>query len=167
MADAPSGGDWGVFEIVLGLLLVSAILSNIGNKGKPYKPLEVADSKQEIVSPKGTSDANKCGLSITSPLSLQKTTNNSIRLAGSVNGCKWKPNGDTALFAQIITGAGVPISEFVSVQDNKSDLLKNAFDTVISTTGSYKGTGYIILVPALQEEGQSITVRIPITIVRN
>ena len=168
MADAPSGGGgggWGTFEIILGLLLATALLANIGNKGKVYKPLEITDAPKQTVSKPDTS-ANRCGLSITARLSLQNVSQ-SVRLVGSVNGCNWKTDGTTALFAQVVNGGGAPISEFVTVPSNGADIFNSAFDTMIPLYGNPTGTGYLILVPATQEEGKSITVRIPLHFVRN
>ncbi|MBP6857639.1 MAG: hypothetical protein KBC11_00360 [Candidatus Pacebacteria bacterium] len=164
MADAPSGGSgWGTFEIILGLLLAIALLSNIGNKGEVYKPLEVKDTLKQKVVEDDTS--NRCGLSVTAPLSLQKVSN-SIRLSGSVNGCNWKPDGNTALFAQVVDKSGKPVSEFITVESNGSSILNTAFDTNINITGNPSGVGYLILIPATKQE-KSITVRIPLTFVRN
>lgn len=165
MADAPSGGGWGTFEIILGLLLAIALLSNIGNKGKIYKPLEVSDTPKEETISNLDDSSNRCGLSIVAPLSLQKVSN-SIRLAGSVNGCNWKPDGNVALFAQVIDKSGRPVSEFVTVESNGSDIFNTAFDTNINIDGNPSGVGYLILVPAKQQS-KSITVRIPLTFVRN
>ncbi|MCC7436596.1 hypothetical protein IT402_01830 [Candidatus Nomurabacteria bacterium] len=164
MADAPSGGGWGTFEIILGLLLAIALLSNIGNKGKIYKPLEVSDTPKETISNLDDS-SNRCGLSVVAPLSLQKVSGG-VRLAGSVNGCNWKPDGNTALFAQLVDKSGRPVSEFTRVESNGSDIFNTAFDTSININGNPSGVGYLILVPAKQE-GKSITVRIPLTFVRN
>ena len=165
-APAPSGGSgWGTFEIILGLLLATALLGNIGNKGKVYKPLEVTDTPKQTVTKPDTS-VNRCGLSITAPLSLQNVSR-SVRLTGSVNGCNWKVTGTTALFAQVVNGGGAPISEFITVPVNESDVFTNAFDTTIALSGTPTGTGYLILIPAVQEEGKSITVRIPLHFVRN
>lgn len=167
MADAPSGGGsgWGTFEIILGLLLAIALLSNIGNKGKVYKPLDTNNSKKETVSEIDTS-TNSCGLSITSPLSLQKVSAN-IRLSGSTNGCNWKPKENVALFAQVVDSSGRPVSEFITVPDSGSDIFNvSSFDININIEGNPKGTGYLILIPATQNE-KSITVRIPLNFVRN
>ncbi len=169
MADAPAssgGSGWGAFEIVLGVLLLIALLSNIGNKGEPYKPLEVADEKIAQIAPVDDS-SNRCGLSVTSPLSLEKVST-AVHVSGFVTGCNWQPDGTTALFAQVINGGGVPISDFVAVQNNNTDVINTAFDTAIVLGSTAKsGTGYLILMPAKKIGDKNITVRIPIKIVRN
>lgn len=166
MADAPAGGSsWGPFEVVLVLLLVIAIFSNLGsNKTKTVLP--VKEPKKVTITPVDTS-ANKCGLSITAPLSLEKVYD-SVHLSGSVNGCKWNPDGDTALFAQVINGSGVPVSEFTAVTNNNSNFLNTSFDTTIQLNGNQiPGTGYLILIPAIQQGTNPITVRVPLRFVRN
>lgn len=163
MADAPSGGSWGTFEIILGLVLVIALLSHL-SKNNQIPTIAPANTNSSIAAP-DTSTA-RCGLSITTPLSKQKVAD-SIHLSGSVNGCNWRPSGSVALYAQVINSAGVPLSEFVAVPDTGRDLINTAFDTNITITGNpTPGTGYLILIPATQTE-KSITVRIPITFVRN
>lgn len=166
MADAPSGGgsSWGAFEVILALLLGVALLSNIGGKNTT-KTTTVDSPKKETVS-KVDDSANRCGLAVTAPLSLQKVSG-SVRLSGVITGCNWKPDGTTALFAQVINGAGVPLSEFVSVQSNETDIINTAFDTTIAITGNPSGTGYLILIPATPVAEKSITVRIPLKFVRN
>ena len=167
MADAPSSGGgsgWGAFEVVLALILAIGLLSNLnGNKNKTV--LNVTPPKTTI-SPIDTS-ANRCGLSITSPLSLEKVSN-SVRISGSVNGCNWNPSGNTALFAQVITGGGVPVSDFITVTNNGANFLNTSFDTTIAINGNPNpGTGYLILIPATQTTEKQITVRIPVRFVRN
>ncbi len=168
MADAPKdgggGSSWGPFEVVLVLILVIGILSNIGNKGKVV-PVET-EPKKVTLAPIDDS-ANRCGLSVTTPMSLQKTYG-SVRLAGSVNGCNWRSEGNTAIFAQVINGAGVPISDFIAVPNNGGDFINTAFDTEIFINGNPSGTGYLILIPAIQQNPEKpITVRIPLKFVRN
>ncbi len=166
MADAPSGGgsNWGAFEVILALLLGVALLSNIGGKNTPKTATDTT-AKKESVS-KLDDSANRCGLAITAPLSLQKVSG-SVRLSGVTTGCNWKPDGTTALFAQVINGAGVPVSEFVSVQNNGTNSINTAFDTTITITGNPSGTGYLILIPATPVVEKAITVRIPLQFVRN
>lgn len=165
MADAPSGGgsSWGPFEIVLVLLLAIGLLSNIGNKNKT--PTVTTETENTVLAPIDDS-VNRCGLSITSPLSLEKVYNN-VRLSGSVNGCNWNIDGKIALYAQIITATGKPVSDYVSVEENGSSFLNYVFDTTIYLNGPQKGTGYLILVPAVQKGEQTATVRIPLTFVKN
>jgi hypothetical protein len=166
MADAPAGGSsWGPFEVVLVLLLVIAIFSNLGsNKTKSVLP--ITEPKKVTIKPVNTT-GNTCGLSITAPLSLEKV-HGSVRLSGSVNGCKWNPDGDTALFAQIINGSGVPVSDFITVTNNNSNFLNTSFDTTIYLNGNQvSGTGYLILIPAIQQGGDPITVRVPLRFVQN
>lgn len=163
MADAPSGGsNWGTFEVILGLILAVGLLSNIS--GKPITPV-TENKKTEEVSK--VSDSEKtCGLSITSPLSLQKVSG-SFRLSGSVNGCFWKPDGNTALFVQVVNGAGKPVSDFVRVEGNGENFLNVSFEKEIFINGNPRGTGYAILIPAIQNPDKPITVRIPLTFVTN
>jgi hypothetical protein len=163
MADAPSGGsNWGTFEVILGLLLAIGLLSNIS--GKPITPVTETRKTQEV---NKVSDSEKsCGLSITSPLSLQKVSV-SFRLSGSVNGCSWKADGRTALFAQVVNASGKPISNFVRVESVGDNFLNTNFDTEIFLNESAKGTGYVILIPAIQNPDKPITVRIPLTFVTN
>lgn len=169
MADAPASGgggsSWGPFEIILVLLLVIAIMSHL-SKGSTTAPAPTAPKKATVLAPIDDS-ANRCGLSITAPLSSQKVYGN-VRLTGSVNGCNWRPNGETALYAQVINGAGVPVSDFVAVQSSGVSLTNTAFDTTIYfNTNPANGTGYIILIPAVNEGTKSITVRVPIRFVQN
>lgn len=168
MADAPSSGgsDWGVFEIALGVLLLIALLSNIGNKGKPYKPLEITEEKTTEIAPIDDS-ANRCGLSIKTPLSFEKVST-AVHVSGLVSGCNWEPDGQTALFAQVINGGGVPISDFVAIQNNNTDVINVSFDTAVVLNSTAKsGTAYLLLMPAKKVVDKNITVRIPIKIVRN
>jgi hypothetical protein len=168
MADAPKdgggGSSWGPFEVVLVLILIIGILSNINNKGEVTP---VATEPKKVTLAPIDDSANRCGLSVTTPISMQKTYG-SVRLAGSVNGCNWKAVGDIALYAQVINGAGVPVSDFVAVPDNGGDFINTAFDTNIFINGNPSGTGYLILIPAVQPSSEkSITVRIPLKFVRN
>lgn len=165
MADAPKEGssNWSPFEMVLGILLVIALLSNITGKSTPT----VQKSSENI--PQMDSSTNRCGLSVTSPTSLTRISiyEGSVHLSGSVNGCNWKPSGNTALFAQIISGTGIPVSDFVAVQNSGGDFINTAFNTSISLTGTPAvGTGYLILIPAVQDPNKPITVRIPLKFVR-
>lgn len=166
MADAPSSGgsSWGPFEVILALVLGIGLLSAISNKGQ-VTPLIKDTPKKETVS-KLDDSANRCGLSVSLPLSSQKVSG-SVRLSGLVSGCNWVADGTTALFAQVINGAGMPVSDFVTVSNNGSDFIHTAFDTVININGNPSGTGYLILIPAKQKEGKSISVRIPLQFVRN
>jgi hypothetical protein len=166
MADAPSGGgsSWGAFEVILALVLGIGLLSAISNKGQ-VTPLIKDTPKKETVS-KVDDSTNRCGLAITSPLSSQKVSD-SVRLSGVVSGCNWIADGSTALFAQLINGAGMPVSDFITVTNNGSDIINTAFDTTININGSPTGTGYLILIPAKQKEGKSISVRIPLQFIRN
>lgn len=170
MADAPASGgggsSWGAFEVILALLLGVALLSNIGGKNTTNKkPSSEVIPKKETVS-KIDDSANRCGLAITAPLSLQKVSG-SVKLSGVITGCNWKPDGNTALFAQVINSVGEPISEFIAVQKNDSDIINVAFDTTISISGNPSGTGYLILIPATPVAQKSITVRIPLKFIRN
>jgi hypothetical protein len=166
MADAPSGGGsgWGAFEVILALLLGIALLSAISNNGVATPPFKDTPKKETIS--KVDDSANRCGLSVSAPLSMQKTYG-SVRLSGLTSGCNWPLNETTVLFAQVINGAGMPVSDFITVQKNDSDIINNAFDTTIQINGNPTGTGYLILIPAKQQEGKSITVRIPLQFVRN
>jgi hypothetical protein len=168
MADAPSGGgsNWGAFEVILGLLLLIGLLSSIANKGKIVPVTSVTTPKKETITKLDTS-TDRCGLSITAPLSLERVSG-AVHLSGVTTGCNWKPDGSTVLFAQVITAAGVPISDFISVQDTGADFLDTAFDTTIAIRTTFTGSGYLILIPATQpEDGKSISVRIPLRFVRN
>jgi hypothetical protein len=150
--------------VILALLLGIALLSAISNKGVATPVFEEKPKKETISSVDDKN--NRCGLSISAPLSMQKTYG-SIRLTGLTSGCNWPIDGTTVLFAQVINGAGVPVSDFISVQKNDSDIINNAFDTTISINGNPSGTGYLILIPTKQQETKSITVRIPLQFVRN
>lgn len=169
MADAPSGGggsSWGTLEIILGLLLAISLLSNIGNKGKIYKPLEVTDNTNTNSEVVNNTAASWCGLSITSPLSSQKISG-TVRLSGFVGSCNWKPNGNTALSAQVIDSKGKPLSDFINVQTNNADIINTSFDTLIDLYGNPSGSGYLVLVSATQQSDQTTTsVRIPLKFVR-
>lgn len=167
MADAPSGGSsWGPFEIILGLLLAIGLLSNIS--GKPITPVTETKEKKstEQVSNINNSPSKTCGLSVTEPISMQNVST-SVRLSGSVNGCSWKNDGSKALYAQVINGAGVPVSDFVTVESDPNDILKTSFSKDIVITTPATGTGYLLLVPAISDPANPITVRIPIKFVRN
>ncbi len=160
MADAPSGGSsWGTFEVILGILLAIGLLSNI--TGKPITPI-TETSKKEKTELKPTDDSqNRCGLSITKPLSMENISDSFV-LSGSVNGCNWKADGTTALFAQVINGAGVPVSDFVRVESLGDNIFNASFQKQIFINGNPKGTGYVILIPAVQDPNKPITVRIPL-----
>lgn len=169
MADAPSSGggsSWGAFEVILALLLAVALLSNIGNNTTKDSTKPTTTTPKKTTVSKIDDSANRCGLAVTAPLSLQKVSG-SVRLSGVITGCNWKPSENTALFAQVINGAGVPVSEFIAVQNNNTDLINTAFDTNIEITGNQTGTGYLILIPATPVADKSITVRIPLQFVRN
>lgn len=164
MADAaPSGGgsSWGPFEIVLVLVLALGVLNAIS--GKNTSPVITPDSSKELV---GLSEKDKrCGLSVTSPVSLEKVSN-SIALAGSVSGCRWNSSEDIALYAQVITGGGVPISDYTAVIINNTDVNKKTFNMAISLNNApTSGTGYVLLLPAVSEK-EAVSVRIPIRFVR-
>ncbi len=169
MADAPSGGgsNWGAFEVILGLLLVIGLLSSIANKGKIVPITSVSTPEKNPITKIDTS-TDRCGLSISTPLSLERISSGGVHLSGLTTGCNWKSDGTTVLFAQVITAAGVPISDFISVQDTGADFLDTAFDTTIAIRSTFTGSGYLILIPAVQpEDGKSISVRIPLRFVRN
>lgn len=165
MADAPApkSSSWGAFEVILGLLLAVGLISTI--QGKPISSTTKEQKPKENISLPDDS-VNRCGLSITAPLSLQNVSG-SVRLSGSVNGCNWKPDGNKVLFAQIINGGGVPVSDFVTVMGNGTNFLTAAFDTNIYINGNPTGTGYLILIPATPVVDKSIAVRIPLRFVRN
>ncbi len=165
MADAPAPKEssWGAFEIILGIILLVGLLSKI--EGKPINSETPEKQSKETISFQEDPNA-RCGLSIIEPLSLQKVTG-LVRLSGSVNGCNWKPNGNKLLFAQVISGAGVPVSDFVTVIGNGSNFLTEAFDTTIVINGNPKGTGYLMLIPATPVVEKSYTVRIPLRFVQN
>ena len=167
MADAPSGGgsSWGAFEVILGLVLAIGLLSSISNKGK-ITPVVSTDVPEKATIASIDTSTDRCGLAITAPLSLERVSE-SVRLAGLLSGCNWKPDGTTALFAQVINAGGVPLSDFVPVQDLGTDFLHTSFDTVITIDGNPTGTGYLILIPATQQEQtRSISVRIPLRFIR-
>ncbi len=163
MADAaPSGGSsWGPFEIIIALVLAMGVLNAIS--GKNTIPTVNPDSSKEVV---GLSEKDKrCGLSVISPVSLEKVSN-SIRLEGSVSGCRWNASEDTALYAQVITGGGVPVSEYVAVVINNTDEKKKTFNMAISLKDApTSGTGYVLLLPAVSEK-EAVSVRIPVRFVR-
>jgi hypothetical protein len=164
MADASGGGSsWGAFEVILGILLAIALLSNIGNKGK-FQPL-FSETPAKESSTEQSTVTNKCGLSVTTPNSFEKVSS-TVRLSGSINGCNWKPDGTIVLFAQVINKDGLPISDFVSVQSSTTENITTNFDTNISINENASSTGFLILLPTSKTD-KSITVRIPLKFVRN
>jgi hypothetical protein len=165
MADAPSGGgsSWSTFEIILGIMILIGLASNIGSRGK-FQPVFSETPTKEAVAVDNTA-VKKCGLSIVSPVSSQKVSE-SVRVSGSINGCNWKPDGNTALFAQVIDAQGAPISEFVPVQSTTTESITTNFDTTVSLNKTSSTTGFLILLPAIKTDN-SITVRIPLKFIRN
>lgn len=153
--------DWGPLEIILGLVLIVGILNSLGHKNT--SPFIAPQSSKEVST---LSDKDKrCGLSVSAPISLERVST-SVRLEGAVSGCRWSPSGETALFAQVITGAGVPVSEFVAVPVATTDPLRATFSTTIDIgRNPAKGTGYLILIPAVSEK-EALSVRIPVRFVR-
>lgn len=164
MADAPStgGGGWGSFEIFLIAILALGLLSSL--TGKKITPLiSTTDTTEESIETRSTTDT-MCGLSIIAPLSLE-SVNTSVHLAGSVQGCNWIPSGQTALFAQVVNGGGMPVSDFVAVQQKEDTAFMSEFDTTITISGTPSGTGYLLLTPATPPE-KPFSVRIPLRFVR-
>lgn len=153
--------DWGPLEIILGLVLIVGILNSIGHKStSPF----VAPQSSKEVSTLSEKD-KRCGLSISAPLSLERVST-TVRLEGAVSGCRWTPSGETALYAQVITGAGVPVSEFTAIPITTSDPVRATFSTTIAIPRNpAKGTGYLILIPAVSEK-EALSVRIPVRFVR-
>lgn len=163
MADAAGGSNWGPFEVIIVLVLAIGLLSNI--TGKTISPVVVTTKDKKEVAPKINDSANRCGLSITSPLSQEKVSYN-VRLSGLINGCNWKADGNKLLYAQIVDGSGVPVSDFITVENNNSSIFSPNFDIDILIRGNPTGTGYLILVPATQTPEKPISVRIPLKFVR-
>lgn len=163
MADAaPSGGSsWGPFEIIIALVLAMGVLNAISGKNIVSDVNPNSSKEITVLSEKD----KRCGLSIISPVSLEKVSN-SIRLEGSVSGCRWNSSNDVALYAQVITGGGVPVSDYIAVVINNTDDIKKTFNMAISLNDtSRSGTGYVLLIPAVSEK-EAISVRIPIQFVR-
>lgn len=153
--------DWGPFEIILALVLLVGVLDAVG--GKNTSPIVNPSSSKEVS--KISEKDKRCGLSVISPVSLEKVTN-SIRLEGSVSGCRWNSSGETALYAQVITGGGVPVSDYTAVVINNADTVKKTFNMAISLRDTpTSGTGYVLLIPAVSEK-EAISVRIPVRFVR-
>lgn len=148
-------GDWGPLEIVLVLVLAIGVLNAIG---KNTSLLSVPQDNQTV----GISEKDaRCGLALSVPKQNEQITQ-SIRVAGSVNGCKWRIQDATALFAQVIDEEGAPLSDFVSVPIISTSGSKNTFDASISLLSTPETkTGTLILIPSVQTD-ESITVRIPL-----
>ncbi len=149
---------WGPFEIILGLVLVIGILNAIG-KNPGVAPVGTPTDTQKTVQ---LSEKDKwCGLSITTPLSKEIVSTN-VRVSGSIQGCKWQPNGTTALYAQVINKKGEPVSSFVTVPITAQSATASFFDTTIDLVGVAPGSGTLILIPATPQKETSISVRIPL-----
>lgn len=153
-------GDWGPFEIILVLVLVAGIFSAIG------RAPTIAPTSQNQTQQVGLSDAEKrCGLSLTSPLARARVTDG-VRVSGSVNGCKWNPVGEIALYAQIIDAKGAPLSDLTTIPPVAPAVVNTPFDMTVPLSSIPKtDTGTLILIPAEQRD-DAITVRVPLRFVR-
>ncbi len=152
-------GDWGPLEIVLVLVLAIALLTNIGTKNTIQNG-SVSQNQNALLSEKD----KRCGLTVQSPVSLEKVAG-AVRVAGNVSGCKWSPTDGTALYAQVVNGAGVPITAFTTVPVTSSVNGIDSFDIIIPFTTNAKGNGYVILVPTVSTK-EAVSARIPIKFIQ-
>ncbi len=155
--------NWGPLEIILVLVLALAVLGAIGNKDN--KQALAPNIENQSLSSLSEKD-KRCGLTLTTPKSLERVSTN-IHVSGSVSGCKWKVDGETALYAQVVNGGGAPVSAFTTVPVTETTTTRSTFDTVITLDPSTpsSGTGYLILIPAVADS-DAITVRIPVRFVQ-
>lgn len=149
--------QWGPLEIILVLVLVLGILGAVNGKKQPaFAPTTDGQSLSTL-----SEKDKRCGLSLSTPKSLERVKD-TVRLSGSVSGCKWKIDGTTALYAQIVNGGGAPVSAFTTVSVLTTDTARSFFDTAISLENApTSGTGYLILIPAVADS-DAVTVRIPL-----
>lgn len=149
--------QWGPLEIILVLVLVLGILGAVGGKNQPAFAPTSGEQSLSTLSEKD----KRCGLTLSTPKSLERVSG-SVRVSGSINGCKWKVDGTTALYAQVVNGGGVPVSAFTTVSVATSDTTRSFFDTIVSLENApSSGTGYLILIPAVADS-DAVTVRIPL-----
>lgn len=151
--------EWGPLEIILVLVLAIALLTNIGAKNSVTQKTQTQPNTTALLSDK----EKRCGLTVESPVSLEKVAG-TIHVAGVVSGCKWNIEGGTALYAQVVDGAGVPVSTFTAVPVGVTTNEITTFNTDISLTKTSKKTGYLILIPAASTK-ENVSVRIPIRFV--
>jgi hypothetical protein len=149
--------QWGPLEIILVLVLVLGVLGAVGSKNQPAFAPTTGEQSLSTLSEKD----KRCGLTLGTPKSLERVKDG-VRLSGSVSGCKWKVDGTTALYAQIVNGGGAPVSAFTTVPILTTDTTRSFFDTVVSLENApASGTGYLILIPAVADS-DAVTVRIPL-----
>jgi hypothetical protein len=156
------GSSWGPLEIALVLLLVIAVLDRLSGKNlfstapgttKPAPSYEAVLEEQKNYA--------SCGLVVTNPKPLQKISG-AVSISGRIEGCNWNTTEDAALYAQVIDSKGRPVSEYQKIAPTAS-LYEITFQGTVYITGAPTGTGYLILVPAVQpNQDRSISSKIPI-----
>ncbi len=161
MADEKGGGGsgWGTFEIVLGILLLIGLLERFS--GSSHGLFQNNQKDAPAVLPADTTAP--CGLSIARPEAEEKITG-AITLAGTAGYCNWQAHDGIALYAQAVDSKGRPVSAYTKVAATGISGDRVSFRTIIPLTVSpSKGVGYLILVPARQENSpNTISTRIPI-----
>jgi hypothetical protein len=163
MADAPSGGGgWSALEIILVIVLAIGFMTQLQN-GFTSTP----DTAQPVSKDTSTQvEGDTCGLVLSRPHSLEKVTS-FVSLTGRIEGCAWVPTETVAMYAQVIDSRGKTLSPYVTVPPiNKQYESAYVDATIPLTTQPATSKGFLILVPA-QTQGQTNTLRIPITFVRS
>lgn len=164
MADDKSSGgggwQWNALEIIIVLVLVIGLVEKIdGNKAAAPTSTTSATITNRTIT------GSTCGLTLLQPVPLQKVVG-AAPLVGNVAGCDWEPTDQVALYAQLVDSHGTPVSSYMPVPatDRVGDSATFSSTIVFSRTPAH-GTGYLILVPAMQPDtvSDTITARLPIT----
>ncbi len=162
MADDKGGGgsEWGPLEIIIGIVVAIALLNRLsGNPTSPFK--NTSQSTDTVVEQQNSST---CGLSIVRPKPLEKVKD-FVTIGGTVGSCDWKTKDTVALYAQLVDRKGVPVSSYVAVTPSQIDGDTVSFMQTIDIVGNpTSGTGYLILIPAVETGSTtSLSYRVPIT----
>ncbi len=166
MADDKGGGgggsEWGPLEIILVILLLIGLLDRIS--GKKW---EIGKSNQKTTHTVAqTKPVSTCGLALSTPNANQKIRNNLITVSGFAGTCDWKATESVALYAQVVDGKGVPLTEYLTISRLSSTVKGKAYfdQTITLTRIPNTTTGYLILIPAVNSRSGSHTesLRIPL-----
>jgi hypothetical protein len=158
--DGGGGWEWGALEIIIGLVLVIGLVDHLfggGDMLSKQGALTTAPVVEQV------EEGSTCGLSLIRPHANEKVAN-VILLAGSAGECDWKTTQTIALYAQVVDSKGKPVSGYMPIPPSGSSGSGVSFDSVVALTAKpAKGTGYLILLPAVQTTGaHTISTRIPL-----
>jgi hypothetical protein len=160
--EAPSGTVWGTIEIVIVILLIVGLLDHVFGRPNLGSNAPAVKTEQQATVPLDD-ESSRCGLWINRPITNEKV-GTMVTLSGTAGECDWRVSNAVALYAQVIDGKGKPVSGYMPIPIQKRFEGDTSFNSTIALTAKpATGTGYVILVPAVQSTGtKTISTRVPI-----